>query len=149
MKIKDICAIDAVCCLPDITVSEAARIMRAKHVGDLVVIDNADEEREPLGILTDRDIVVEVLARGRNPNDVKVSEVMSTHLVIAAASEETHAALERMRAQGLRRVPVVDDEGFVTGIITLDDLLRAHAEEGAALAQVVSNAQLREARGRR
>jgi CBS domain-containing protein len=149
MKLKDVCVIGAVSCLPSATIAEAARAMREQHVGDLIVVDDADEDREPVGMITDRDIVVEVVARGRDPNKVKVSEVMATNVVIAAASEDVDAALERMRKQGVRRVPVVDDEGYVLGIVTLDDLIRTHAEEGAALAQVVTNAQRRETRTRR
>lgn len=149
MKLKDACVIEAVCCLPDITIDAAARAMRQNHVGDLIVVDDADEEREPIGILTDRDIIVEVIALGRDPATVKVNEVMTKNPVIASAAEDTSTALERMRSQGVRRLPVVDDGGFVLGIITLDDLLRVHAEEGAAIAQVVSNAQRRESRTRR
>lgn len=149
MKLKDACVIDAVCCLPDITIAAAARAMRQNHVGDLIVVDDADEEREPIGILTDRDIVVEVIALGRDPTEVKVSEIMTKNPVIASVSEDTDTALERMRAQGVRRLPVVDDGGFVHGIITLDDLLRVHAEEVTAIAQVISNAQRRESRTRR
>ena len=149
MKLKDICVLDAVTCLPSATVAEAARLMRQKHVGDLIVIDDADEEKEPIGIVTDRDIVIEVLALSRDPAAVKVSEIMSTHLVIASASEDMSAALERMRSQGVRRVPVVDDNGLIVGIITLDDLLKAHAEQAQALAHVVMNAQTKESRSRR
>jgi|JRYE01.1.fsa_nt_gb CBS domain-containing protein len=149
MKLKDLCVLDAVCCLPDITIAAAARAMRQNHVGDLIVIDDADEEREPIGMITDRDIVLEVIALGRDPNTVKVREVMTTHVVIASADEDATTALERMRSQGVRRLPVVDEGGFVMGIVALDDLLRLHAEQAAALAQVVSNAQVRESRGRR
>lgn len=149
MKLKDICVLDAVTCLPNATIAEAARLMRQKHVGDLIVIDDADEDKEPIGIVTDRDIVIEVLALGRDPAAVKVSEIMSTHLVVASASEDMSAALERMRSQGVRRVPVVDDNGLIVGIITLDDLLKAHAEQAQALAHVVANAQTKESRGRR
>jgi CBS domain-containing protein len=149
MKLKDACVLDAVCCLPDISITAAARAMRQNHVGDLIVIDDADEEREPIGILTDRDIVVEVIAQGRDPDLVKVSDVMVKHPVIASTSEDTSTALERMRTHGVRRIPVVDEGGFVFGIITLNDLLRVHAEEGAVIAQVVGNSQRRESRTRR
>ena len=149
MKLKDLCVLDAVCCLPDITIAAAARAMRQNHVGDLIVIDDADEEREPIGMITDRDIVLEVIALGRDPNTVKVREVMTPHVVIASADEDATTAMERMRSHGVRRLPMVDEGGFVMGIVALDDLLRLHAEQAAALAQVVSNAQVRESRGRR
>ena len=149
MQLKDLCVLDVACCTPDITVSAAARLMREHHTGDLVVIDNADEEREPVGIVTDRDIVVEVLARGRDPSKTTVSEIMSKQLVIASGSEDAMQALQRMADHGVRRVPVVDDEQCVLGIVTLDDMLRVHAEQATSLAHVVSKEQSREQRVRR
>jgi CBS domain-containing protein len=149
MQLKDLCVFEVACCTRDISVSEAARLMRAHHTGDLIVIDNADEEREPVGIVTDRDIVVEVLAQGRNPDKTTVGDVMSKQIVIAAGSEDAEQALQRMVAHGVRRIPVVDDEQYVMGIVTLDDMLRIHAEQANSLAHVISKEQSREQRARR
>ena len=115
MRLKDICVLDAVCCPPDTSIEAAAREMRKRHVGDLIVVDDGDEEREPIGIVTDRDIVLEVVALGRDPAKVKVSEIMSNNVVVAAASEEVRVALERMTMHGVRRIPILDDAGFVLG----------------------------------
>jgi CBS domain-containing protein len=149
MQLKDLCVLDVACCTQDITVSAAARLMREHHTGDLVVIDDADEEREPVGIVTDRDIVVEVLAQDRDPGKTTVGEIMSKQLVIASGSEDASQALQRMVSHGVRRIPVVDDEQYVMGIVTLDDMLRVHAEQAAGLAHVVSTEQSREHRSRR
>jgi CBS domain-containing protein len=149
MKLKDLCVLDVACCTPDTTVTAAARLMRERHTGDLVVIDDADEEREPVGILTDRDIVLEVLGQGRDPGQTTVGQIMSKQLVIASESEDVSQALERMAAHGVRRIPVVDDEQYVLGIVTLDDMLNVHAETARRLAQVVSKQQSREQRTRR
>jgi CBS domain-containing protein len=149
MQLKDLCVFDVACCTRDITVTAAARLMREHHTGDLVVIDNADEEREPVGIVTDRDIVVEVIAQERDPNKTTVGDIMSTRLVIASESEDASQALQRMVAHGVRRIPVVDDEQYVQGIVTLDDMLRVHAEAANSLAQVVSKGQTHEQRARR
>lgn len=149
MQLKDLCVFDVACCTRDISVTAAARLMRESHTGDLVVIDDADEEREPVGIVTDRDIVVQVLAQGRDPGRTTVGDIMSTQLVIASESEDSSQALQRMVAHGVRRVPVVDSEQCVLGIVTLDDMLRIHAEEATSLAQVISKEQSREQRGRR
>ena len=149
MQLKDLCVLDVVCCTPDISVNAAARLMREQHTGDLVVIDNADEEREPIGIVTDRDIVVEVLGRGRDPGKTTVGEIMSKQLVIASGSEDASQALQRMVAHGVRRIPVVDDEQCVLGIVTLDDMLRVHAEQANSIAHIVSKEQSREQRARR
>lgn len=149
MKLKDLCVLDAVCCLPDTTVTAAAQLMRQKHVGDLIVVDNDDDEREPIGMVADRDIVIEVVSHQKNPNMTAVRDIMTRQVVIAASDEDVDVALERMRTHGVRRLPIVDFKGFIIGIVTLDDLLKAHAEEGAALAEIVSKGQRRESRGKR
>ena len=149
MKLKDLCVLDVAFCTPDVTVVEAARLMRQHHTGDLVVLDDADEEREPVGIITDRDIVLEVLAKGRDPGRTTVREIMSRQLVIASDSEDYAEALQRMATHGVRRVPVVDDKRCVVGIVTLDDLLRVHAAQANRLLDIVGKEQVREQRARR
>ena len=149
MKLKDLCVLDVASCTPELTITEAARLMRQHHTGDLVVLDNADEQREPVGIITDRDIVLEVVAKGRDPGKTTVREIMSTQLVIASASEDYAEALQRMATHGVRRVPVVDDEQCVLGIVTLDDILRVHATQASRLLDVVGKEQVREQRTRR
>jgi CBS domain-containing protein len=149
MKLKELCVLDVACCHKGTTVAEAARLMREHHTGDLVVIDESDGTREPVGIVTDRDIVMEVIARSHDPERTKVSEVMASPLVVASGSESVATAIERMRAHGVRRLPIVDDSGAVSGILTLDDLYRVLAEHTAALAAIVTKEQTRENRGRR
>jgi CBS domain-containing protein len=122
--------------------------MREQHVGDLVVIEGYSE-RTPIGILTDRDIVVEVLATGRNPTTTTVGEVMNSNVVIADESEDVSVALERMKMHGVRRLPVVGHAENIMGVVSLDDLLKVHAQEAAALAEVVTKEQNRETRARR
>jgi CBS domain-containing protein len=149
MQLKDLCVLDVASCTRELTIADAARLMRRHHTGDLVVVDDADEEREPVGIITDRDIVVEVLAQGRDPSRTTVGEIMSTQLVIASASENCAEALQRMATHGVRRIPVVDDKRYVLGIVTLDDMLRVHATQANRLLDVVSKEQVREQRARR
>lgn len=149
MKLKDLCEIEVATCTRDATIAQAARLMRQHHAGDLVVVDDSDGDREPIGILTDRDIVLEAVAQGRDLSRTKVSEIMSSQLVVASVSEDLDTVLERMRQHGVRRLPVIDDNGNVFGIITLDDLLRTHAEQAAALLSVVTKEQTRELRSRR
>ncbi len=149
MKLRDLCEFEVACCTRDATIAQAARLMRQHHVGDLIVIDDTDGDREPIGILTDRDIVLEVVAQGRDPSHTSVNEVMSSQLVVASIHEDVETVLERMRQHGVRRVPVVDENGNVFGILTLDDLLRIHADQAAALLSVVTKEQSREHRARR
>lgn len=149
MKLKELCVLDVACCRKETTIAEAARLMRQHHTGDLVVTDESDGTQEPVGIVTDRDIVMEVIAKGHDPDRTRVSDVMGHPVVVAAGSEDATTAIERMRAHGVRRLPIVDDRGAVFGILTLDDLYRGLAEQTAALAAIVSKEQTRENRGRR
>ncbi len=149
MKLRELCTPDVIYCTADITALHAARLMRERHVGDLVVIDNSEEDRAPIGIVTDRDIVVEVLAKDLDPAKVTVRQIMRVPLVIARISEEAENAVERMRAHGVRRVPVLDEAGKLAGILSLDDLVRRLAGDAAVLADIIVREQDREHRMRR
>jgi CBS domain-containing protein len=133
----------------DASILEAARLMRQHHTGDLVVVGDPAGDRVPVGIVTDRDIVVEVLANELDPASTTVAKVMSSKLVIASAAEDINVAIDRMRLHGIRRLPVVEQGGRLMGIVTLDDVLRLHAAAAAALTEIVSREQRREYRSRR
>lgn len=108
---------------PDDTVVEVARRMRDEHVGDVIV---ADRQRRPIGVLTDRDIVVSVVAQSADKLEtLLVSDVMTPNPLTARASEEINEAINRMRSRGIRRLPVVGLDGRLEGIVTFDDFLRA------------------------
>lgn len=149
MLVKDICTLDPASCGRDISILEAARLMRQHHTGTLVVVDDPTGDRTPAGIITDRDIVIEVLAGELNPAETPVSRVMCAKLVIAGGAEDVNDAIERMRLHGVRRLPVTDHDGSLLGILTLDDVLNLHAERAAALAGIVSKEQSHERRTRR
>lgn len=149
MYLKDLCTLDVASCARQQTVAEAAQLMRKQHAGDLIVVDSSDGESKPIGIITDRDIVVEVIALGRDPHQITVGEIMSTRLVIAGAEEDVTTALERMRAHGVRRIPVVDARECMLGIITLDDLLQWLARQAGALSEIVTKGQSHEHRSKR
>ena len=149
MKLKELCVLDVACCHKDTTIADAARLMRQHHTGDLIVVDESDGVREPVGIVTDRDIVMEVIAKSHDPDRTLVGQVMASPLVLAAGSENVATAIERMRAHGVRRLPIVDDNDAILGFLTLDDLYRALAEHTAALAAIVAKGQTKESRGRR
>ena len=149
MKLKELCTPDVVYCTAQISALHAARLMRERHVGDLVIIDESEQTPAPIGIVTDRDIVVEVLAKDLDPATTPVGQIMRTPLVIARTSEEADNALERMRAHGVRRIPVLDEHEQLTGILSLDDLLKRLAADAAVLADIVAREQDREHRLRR
>jgi CBS domain-containing protein len=123
--------------------------MRQHHVGDVVVVADEDEERSPLGIVTDRDLAVKVIAGGLDPSTTRVATLMRTPVVIAQESEDSVPVLERMRMHGVRRVPVVDGQGVVVGIVTLDDILRMIVTDAAALVEVMDKGAKSERRGLR
>jgi len=149
MLLSEICTPDVVYCTAEITAAAAARLMRERHVGDVIVVAEPEVDQTPIGVVTDRDLVVEVLAKERDPAKVKVREIMRTPIVVAHSSEDAHQALERMKIHGVRRIPVMDEHGRLAGILCLDDLLKRLAADAVALAAVVSREQDQERRARR
>jgi CBS domain-containing protein len=117
--------------------SEAARLMRERHVGCLVVVEVNDPGQVVVGILTDRDIVVSVVARDLDARTMPVSEVMTTDVVTAREEDSVLDLLQLMRRRGVRRVPVTGPQGVLIGLVALDDLLEVIAEEMQAIAGAV------------
>jgi len=105
---------------PQDTVAQAARLMRERGVGCILVLDKG---KNPLGILTDRDIVVSVVALGLDPMATRLEEVMTPHVLTASRDEILLRVAKRMAEASVRRLPVVDEEGKVKGIISVDDIL--------------------------
>lgn len=149
MLVSALCQLEVACCGLQTTILEAASLMRHKHVGDLVVVSNDAEDRVPLGIITDRDIVLEVLGAGRDPAKTTVSEIIRRPVVLVNEDDDAAQALEQMQAHGVRRVPVVDHQGRLSGIITADDLLKSLAADVNRLAETISREQTHEQRARR
>jgi CBS domain-containing protein len=149
MLLEEVCVLDVVCCGRDTGIIEAARMMRKHHAGDLIVVDDPYGGRTPVGILTDRDIVVEVLGNELDAATTTVAQVMSNKLVIAEASEDTAVAVERMHLHGVRRLPVVNRAGSLIGVFTLDDALKLHAARAAEFVDITQKGQTHERRTRR
>jgi CBS-domain-containing membrane protein len=110
-------------CGASATILQVADLMHSLHVGDLVVVEYRQEKPVPIGIITDRDLVVKVLALRIDPSAITVGDVMSRKLVTVKVGEQLETAIERMRGSGVRRVPLVDAEGVLVGIVTLDDIV--------------------------
>ena len=149
MLLKEICTPEVIQCPPETSVLAAARLMRERHVGDLVVIDPGEDGQTPIGVVTDRDIVIEVLAAELDPAKVTVRAIMRTPVVVAHGSEDLAQAIERMSAHGVRRIPVMDEEERLLGIITLDDLLKQLASAATAIVDIISRERNHEQRTRR
>jgi CBS domain-containing protein len=123
-----------VCTLPpEATCQEAAQVMRDEGVGSVVVA----EEARPLGIVTDRDLVLRVMAAGREAGKTRLREVMSAQPVFLAKERGFDQLLATMRQQGVRRVPVVDEAGRLEGVVSLDDLLPLLADQLGELAEAI------------
>lgn len=148
MAVGEICNREVVIAKKTLPVVDAAQLMRQHHVGDLVVVEEKNGRRHPVGIVTDRDIVVEVVAAGVNPDALKVGDIMGPEVATVRESEGLFEALRYMRDKGVRRMPVVDRDGGLVGILTLDDLLSLLAEEMTELAKLVSHERQREAASR-
>ena len=132
------------------TVAAAAKLMRHGHIGSLVVVEQMNGGRRiPVGIVTDRDIVVEVIATGLDPAVITVGDIMESELVVGRESDSVLETLEIMRFKGVRRLPTVDREGQLVGIVTVDDLLEILAEELNELATIVAREQSHEASARK
>jgi CBS domain-containing protein len=149
MPISEVCNREVVIVQPGETVLEAARLMRQHHVGDVVVVEERGGRRVPVGIVTDRDIVLEVVAPQLDPAALRVSDIVTSGLVTIKNDAGLFDAVEYMHTKGVRRLPVVDDDGGLAGILTLDDLLELLAEEMAALAKLVKHEQKKETMNRR
>ena len=123
---------------------EAAKLMRQYHVGDVVVVEDKDDRKVPAGILTDRDIAIELVAEQVDPESVTVEDVMSDQLLTINESDELLDTMEKMRTKGVRRAPVVGKEGELVGILTLDDVLDILAEALQDLALLTGRGQRHE-----
>lgn len=149
MTIGAICNRDVITVLRDTTVLEAAKQMRQQHVGDVVVIEAGNDKAKPIGILTDRDIVIELVAPELDCKVMTVGDIMVNNLVSINQSSGIFDAIQTMSAKGIRRLPVVDDAGDLVGIIALDDLLLLLAKELGGLSKLMSREQKNEASKRR
>jgi CBS domain-containing protein len=121
MKCSDVLTRDPVCCLPDDTVEQAAQSMKKEDVGPIPVIENR-QSKKLLGIVTDRDMAVKVVAEGRDNRKTKVKEIMTRNPVTCHPNDDLQVALDAMAQHQIRRVPVVDDQGRITGIIAQADV---------------------------
>jgi CBS domain-containing protein len=118
--------------------------MRKHHVGNLVIVEEIEGVRMPMGIVTDRDIVVIVIAEGLDPKSIKVIDIMMTELMTAVENEDVFETVERMRFKGVRRIPIVNKQGGLVGIVSVDDVWKCMAKQMTELAEVTTRQQMRE-----
>jgi CBS domain-containing protein len=146
MPIGEFCNREVVYATRETSIPEAAQLMRQYHVGNLVVVDEIDGKRVPVGIVTDRDMVIEIISQSLDLNAFSVGDIMSPQLVSVQETEGVFETIRLMRTKGIRRIPVVNQKGGLEGIVSADDILDLLAEEMAELAKVAPREQEREAK---
>ena len=149
MPIGDICVREVAVADRNTTVQDAALLMRRLHVGNLVVVHSMDGCRKPVGIITDRDIVVSVVATKLDASVFTVGDLVTQDLVTCHEEEGIFECIQHMRMRGVRRMPVLNPEGELVGIIAVDDLVQLLAEELNELGKLVGREQAREAHSKR
>lgn len=141
MTAGTICARNVTTVDPDADIATAAAVMRENHVGYLVVTEPYLGLLTPIGVLTDRDIVIKVIAKGVDPRSVTVRDTMTRDPLVAQETADVASTLVRMRGLGVRRVPVVGAGGALVGVLALDDVIGYMAGEFASLAGSIRNEQ--------
>jgi len=144
MAIGEICSREVVFVAPGESVARAARLMREHHVGSLVVVEGRAEGRRPVGMITDRDVAVGVVALGLDPEATPVEAAMRGSLAAVREDEGVGRVVALMRSEGVRRLPVVDGAGTLVGVVAADDLIDLLAEEMSALAGMLDREARRE-----
>lgn len=138
MKVKDIMTRDPACCTPDSRLSDVARMMVDHDCGQIPVIDSHDSGR-PVGVVTDRDIVINTIAQGKNPVGMMVNEIMSAPAITIRSEADVQECCRTLEEAQVRRLPVIDDRGRCCGMVALADIAQNAPENMTAeVVQTVS-----------
>ena len=148
MQVRDISNKSVVVAERGMPVDQAARLMRDMHVGSLVIVDGKGAQAQPIGMITDRDLVVSVMAKGLAPASITVGEIFTARLETVDEEESILDALRAMRSRGIRRLPVVRRGGELAGIVTVDDILEVVSEQLSDIVHAIGNEQSREVSNR-
>lgn len=149
MPVGEICNREVIVVQRGNTALEAAKLMRSHHVGDVIVVDDGSGMRKPVGIITDRDLVIEIMSAELDPSQIAVGDILVSELLTIDENAGVFEAIELMRSGGVRRLPVVGDKGALIGILALDDLLELLAEELLSLSKLIRHERNKESARRR
>lgn len=144
MKVGDVCTRHVYLAQANQPLADAARQMCVHHIGALVVIEPGDEKRRPIGILTDRDIVLGQLARSADLFCLTVGDVMTRNPLWVTEDLSVFATISALNGRSVRRAPVLDRAGALVGFVTLDDLLPSIGQELTAIGSLMGSQALRE-----
>lgn len=148
MSVGEFCNREVIIVNRDETVQEAAKLMRQHHVGDVVVVEDRSGVKVPVGIVTDRDIVVEIVATELDQTAITVGDIMAPDLFTVKESADVFESIQYMRRKTVRRLPIVNDGGGLVGILTLDDVLELLSEELLDISKLIKYEQKKEVRHR-
>jgi CBS domain-containing protein len=126
---------DPACCVPGDSASRVAKLMKTQNVGSIPVCENRNS-RKLVGIITDRDLAMHVVAEGKDANNTHVEDMMTKHPVTCHAEDDLQNAMEAMQRHQIRRIPIVDHEGNLVGIIAQADIA-TRAEQPHETAETV------------
>jgi CBS domain-containing protein len=126
---RDVMTPDPACCTPNTTVDEIAKLMIHNNCGEIPVVDSSDQ---PIGVVTDRDIVCRIVAEGKNPIGYTAESCMSTSVITVAVDTPLEEVIATMERHQIRRVPVVEDGGCCSGIISQADIASAGPQRKVA-----------------
>jgi len=141
-KCSELMTKNPVCCLPNSMVAEVAQLMKRENIGPIPVIEN-EQSRKLVGIVTDRDLALKIVAEGRDAKSTKVKAVMTRQVVTCRADDDVQKALDAMSEHQLRRIPVVDNENRILGIIAQADVATRinQPEKTAAMVKGISQSK--------
>lgn len=150
MEVGDICNRNMVTIAAHASVVDAAQLMRKAHVGLLVVTEPMPDGNDSrvMGVLTDRDIVTAVIAKGADPNVLTVGDIMTPNPVMANDAHSLRHGLRLMRETGVRRMPVLGNRDQLVGVLSLDDVLEALATELGDVSETIRTGQVLERHSR-
>lgn len=144
MQIGELCSRNVVFAAETATPAELARLMREHHAGCVVITCEKAGVRKPVGIITDRDIVIELIAKDAPMESCTAGDIMTLELVTAKESDDVGDVFQSMRQHGVRRIPVVDDRGALVGIVSADDLVDYIREQISDLVTLIGREQRKE-----
>jgi CBS domain-containing protein len=149
MPINECCTSSVICCETDASITEVAALMRKHHVGDVIVVMHEEGRRVPLGIVTDRDIVLETIALQVDVSTFTAGDLMTSPVVTVKEDAGIVETLRQLRNYKLRRMPVVTEAGSLSGIVTTDDIVKLLAMELSMISDVIEDQARKEVHLRR
>jgi CBS domain-containing protein len=136
-KCNEVMTKNPVCCLPNDMVAKVAQLMKSKDIGPVPIIEN-EQTKKLVGIVTDRDLALKIVAEGRDAKSTKAEEVMTRKVVTCSGEDDVQKALDAMSEHQLRRIPVVGNDNRIVGIIAQADVA-TRVDQPAKTAEVVKD----------